>query len=362
MLRIETREIIGGEQEILEPAFPQITRQLDSLAKGNQGTWVSNGRVAFTLLLKKYKSNGIGHIHLPAYLCESLVSAVESVGLDYSFYPVTLSLTAFPEPTPGAAVLIIHYFGWINSASEKWCTEGDSGHRVVEDYSHSFLSDWSHDHCGSHSDVFFSVRKVSPLHLGGWCSALTEIEQPSAEVNLMFWKSLSARLVKGLYLADPSLPIDVSLEDFYLDVFKQVETFWDKNLDEIGIPTIALQFIAGLEWEVIVSRRRKNWNYLDELLKDKIEPVFSSLPSGITPLGYVIRLDQKLRDAVRAGLMEKRIYCPVHWPLSHAVNPEQFPAVDHLSRTLLTLPIDQRYGEREMEKIADALTTQLKIS
>jgi hypothetical protein len=50
------------------------------------------------------------------------------------------------------------------------------------------------------------------------------------------------------------------------------------------------------------------------------------------------------RDALRAFLRERRIFAPVHWL-------DAGPASDGL----LSLPVDQRYGPAEMDRIARAV-------
>ena len=56
---------------------------------------------------------------------------------------------------------------------------------------------------------------------------------------------------------------------------------------------------------------------------------------------------------MRKILIEQKIYCPVHWPLSNLHNMEE--------RTLsmidceLSLVCDQRYTEKDMERIIEAI-------
>ena len=77
------------------------------------------------------------------------------------------------------------------------------------------------------------------------------------------------------------------------------------------------------------------------------------LPTGVVPLAYVARM--KNRDSTRSRLRDERIFCPVHWRLPDEVSPRRFPDAAKLAATCLSLPIDQRYGAGDMDRIALAL-------
>ena len=111
-----TKKLIGGEFEL--NSFPSASiKGLNKLTHCT-GTWTTNGRSALYLILQKLKSKGINQIHLPAFLCQSILQPVLALELDYTFYPVQPDLTAEPDPPKNSAVLLIHYFGFINNATE----------------------------------------------------------------------------------------------------------------------------------------------------------------------------------------------------------------------------------------------------
>jgi hypothetical protein len=69
------------------------------------------------------------------------------------------------------------------------------------------------------------------------------------------------------------------------------------------------------------------------------------------------------RDDFRKYLMENSIYCAVHWPFDGLAREER-PLAVSLSNNILSLPIDQRYGEKEMAYLAnviDAYKGRLKL-
>ena len=61
------------------------------------------------------------------------------------------------------------------------------------------------------------------------------------------------------------------------------------------------------------------------------------------------------RDRIRHALIAQHIYCPVHWALPSAVDPQRFAHEHAVSDRILTLVCDQRYEEADMDRILNAL-------
>lgn len=355
LLKNKKRWAIGGDFEFNIEDIKKKTKQ-ESLLHGQKGTWTASGRSALSLILKHLQAVGVQEVLLPSFLCESILLPVKALGFRYSFYPVNTSLMAQPEPKRGTAVLVIHYFGWINPATSMLRSAQIDGIYLIEDASQAALSDWSASNSPSRF-VVLSPRKFAPLPFGGWCNIITEAEEPTHEMEGLVWRSIAARLARNMYLTQPHLPVDPIIEELYLAAFRAVETYLDNHPTDSGIPQIILDIMAGLDWAEIGNRRRSNWQCLHELLNNLFEPLMTELPPDVAPLGYVIRLDE--RDKVRKALAAKRIFCPIHWPLPAEITRRRFPDAVSLSETSLTLPIDQRYGPEDMVYMAKALKEAL---
>ena len=349
------RRLIGGEFELRELRFDGHDR-LTNLTFGLPGTWTASGRAALALVLRNLQTNGVRHVHLPAYLCQSILLPIKELGLEYSFYEVDNTLAAHPDPPNGSAVLLIHYFGWNNPATERLRAEAGKAFYLIEDASQALLSDLAFTPSDS-KFIFLSPRKFGPTPLGGWCDIQAATEKSSIEVEAMFWLSLAARLARGAYMAESYAPIDPKIETFYLEAFNKVEKFLDSHPTATYLPRIVLDIIAGIDWENIANQRRVNWQILNELLGNDVEPLMPDLPADVVPLGYVIRIPE--RDRLKVLLSKHRLFCPVHWLLPHEVNTRQFPDAALISETCLTLPIDQRYSSDDMAKMAQTLKTLL---
>jgi hypothetical protein len=355
LLKNKKRWAIGGDFEFNIDDIKKKDKQ-ETLLRGQKGTWTASGRSALSLILKHLQEVRVNEVLLPSFLCESILQPVKALGFRYSFYPVNAYLMAQPEPKLGTAVLIIHYFGWINSATSMLRSEQIDGFYLIEDASQAALSDWTASNSTSRF-VVLSPRKFGPVPFGGWCNIIAKVEEPTHEMGELAWRSIAARLARSMYLTQPHVPVDPIIEEFYLVAFRAVETYLDNHPTDSGIPQIILDIMAGLDWAEMGNRRRLNWHCLHELLSNLVEALMTELPPDVVPLGYVIRLDE--RDKVRKALAAKRIFCPIHWPLPAEITSCRFPDAVKLSETSLTLPIDQRYGPEDMVYMAKALKETL---
>lgn len=345
------RRAFGGEFEIRDFRFGGSDR-LNLLTHGIPGTWCSSGRGALTLVLEQLKEAGVSHIHLPSYLCESILVAVKRYGMEYSFYPLDASLTAKPDPPSKAAILLIHYFGWLNPAVSGLRAESQKTCHMIEDASQALLSNWEaplvHD-----GFTILSPRKFAPTVLGGWCNVVKPIEPFPEHLEYLAWRSLASRLIRGAYLNDLDDNIDTEIERLYLTAFHDLELFLTQYPGAYALPQIISQLIAGVDWEQVARKRRENWLAMHDALNGLTEPVFDLLPESVIPLGYVIRI--RNRDKIRMKLAEHRIFCAVHWSLPAEVDRYKFPQAAKLAHLCLTLPIDSRYNPSDMSYIAATL-------
>jgi hypothetical protein len=351
-----SRRAIGGDFELDRLRFGGAA-ELNELTRGLPGRWTTSGRGALSLVLKELWAKGVRHVHLPAYLCESVLLPVRALGFKFSFYPVDLSLTAQPDPPAGSTVLVIHYFGWINPIIKSLREQSNPKFYLIEDAVQALLSDWS-----AAGDVYryviLSPRKFGPAIMGGWANVTGELQdEKPRDVGPIIWRSLAARLARGAYLRETEASVDPKVEEFYMKGLQEVEAFLDQHPTCTELPQFALDQLAGLDWREMASRRRANWRQMHEMLSGRVEVLMRELPERVVPLGFVVCLAK--RDEVRARLAAQRIFCPVHWPLPALVERASFPAAAALSDTCLTLPIDQRYTEGDISRVAEALLAAL---
>ncbi len=348
--------MIGGEFELSR--LPQYkVKHLSELTHKIPGTWTLSGRSALFLILKELYKKGVDHIHLPAYLCNSILSVIKKTKFKYDFYPVDMNLEAHPDPHRGSAVLLIHYFGKLNAATKSLRAEAGNDFYLIEDASQAMLSDWSKDFNKSQY-VIISPRKFGPVIFGGWCNVLSQIDEVNEKVEKVAWQSLAARLTKAQYLENMPAQIEQQTENFYLELFNEVERFIDENPTCTYLPDWVKRLVAEYDWIGASAKRLENFHLLREMLSQDLDMLFSDINPEEVPLGFVVRL--KKRDWIRMKMAEERIFCPIHWHLPNDVSKAKYPYSQDLSDTVLTIPIDQRYNSEDMEWVASSLKKLLK--
>jgi dTDP-4-amino-4,6-dideoxygalactose transaminase len=100
--------------------------------------------------------------------------------------------------------------------------------------------------------------------------------------------------------------------------------------------------------------RRANWRVLSEGVSNiaHVQTLFAELDEKDIPLVFPILLSAEKRDPLRRFLIGKQVYCPVHWLM-----PEGAPEEDiALAASILSIPLDQRYGRRDMEYIIGCIS------
>ena len=117
----------------------------------------------------------------------------------------------------------------------------------------------------------------------------------------------------------------------------------DRAMSELG-----LSLLASLPWRPLAASRRRNYRYLQARLAR--HSFLGPLGVGV-PSHFVLRVRQAGEVATR--LHEAGIFAQRHW--AELAAPERFAAAHALSRELLSLPCDHRYGTVHMERIVRAL-------
>lgn len=141
---------------------------------------------------------------------------------------------------------------------------------------------------------------------------------------------------------------------------QEAARFWEdyKRAEDLireargGMSALAATLLDNFLLDAFAAQRRKNYQTLLDLWPEECEsirPCFRELPEARVPQYFVIRTENEIRDKLMAFLFEQEIYPPVHWPLW-----EGHGAPLHAS-SLLSLPLDQRYGPKDMQRMIEAI-------
>lgn len=322
-----------------------------------------SGRNAIDIAVRDIlKERTIKRILAPSYCCVSMLQSFIDRGMKIEFYDVGYKDGAFTYKLPVAdansIVLIMSYFGIGTAEAHKQIAEiKKSGAIIIEDISHSMLSK---NPFSEYSDyLIIALRKWFGIPTGGWVGKKkgSIVEKPNMDSNHAVEEKIAGMKEKYDYLRGKS----DSKEDFLV-----VNATFENDLIHVDrmlkIDDTSLGILTGIDIEKVIEQRRKNVEVLLTGLRD-LDGLVLTLPvvdlTSDTPLFLPVFMKTEERDALRKYLIDKGIYCPIHWP-------EVMGAEVGVRANELSLICDQRYGEGDMQAIVDTIhewanTTQKEL-
>ncbi len=282
---------------------------------------------------------------VPNYLCESVHGCFNNfdyyrIGSDFSIDVQYLHKIVSEEGRDYDLILITNFFGKVDtniSDVVSLCRDHDI--IILEDFTHNLFSN------ELYGDVCIaSFRKILPTPFGAILRSNTYklgVKRiPSAEfvcVNLV--KLLGTFLKNSTWLKWLWRPMLVYSEN----AMDSVEYAGDDFIN---------RFFYNYYYDVDILRtRRNNIEHLESGLKKH------NLMQD-TYFCYTIECaSEKERDALRAHMTKRNVYCPIYWPLDFDNRGE---CNHELNKKILSFPIDQRYDEIHMEYIVDCYNSFMK--
>lgn len=316
------------------------------------GRVLSSGRDALRMALAVGAADfGWRRLWVPDFFCQQVVAALVETVYEVRPYPDNpLRPTPdLPDVAPADAVLVMNYFGMRTRISHPLPERVG----LIEDHSHDPTSVWAKtsaaDFCVS------SMRKTTPVPAGGvlWSPRGHPLpRQPRllAQRQRNSAAMLQAMVLKSMYLDGG----DVQKGEF--------RALADQAENGLHVPAIsaadpisrgAISAFPFEEWRIA---RSENHAALRGMLGDLgWGRVLRTSASGTAPFSAALVVDSpERRDAVRARLVDARIYPAALWSLESPVLSPSDDSVD-LSRRILSIPCDARYDANDMARIAEVL-------
>ena len=297
---------------------------------------------------------------VPNYSCHSITDAFLSCDCRVSYYPInrddlsvneTDLMRLIDEHKP-AILYTCPYFGFDTLSSMRYLYKDIQAKGVVimEDVTHSLLSNIN----SKTADVVVcSLRKWLEIPDGGFIWGLKDFDTESfyrthSEETSIVENFLNASKLKLDYLRTEN----DSLKTIFLPIFYKNNEIFNDARQRCRMSTFSYNILVHADFGQIIERRRVNYNYLLNHLKNPlVEVIFSSLPAGIVPLYMQIYVHKGQRTPLQQALVKERLYCPVIWPTPLSVL-SACPKKDvQFHEDMLSLVIDQRYDLQDMERL-----------
>ncbi len=293
--------------------------------------FAKSARDTFSHILKQIFADTNKKILMPAYIGETdkdgsgVFDPVRETKVPYDFYKIKKDLSAnmedlVPKINSGKykAVLIIHYYGFVQNNLEDLCTLcKENGVILIEDCAHSFFSTFKGRNIGSWGDLsLFSIHKIIATSDGGYFkinnnrTGVTEI------------------------------------------------SFTNQNIS----PSTLEQFIRT-DYEKINLIRRLNYQKYINILKniEGIQLLYPEIPDGVIPLNFPIIVENGLREKLYFKLIEKGVItCALYYRLIEEISRKLFPISYEVSASILNLPVHQDISLLDIDYIILKLKESIK--
>lgn len=307
-----------------------------------EGLLVFSGRTAIETVLKEIPN--AKKAVLPSYCCDSMIDPFIRAGIEVSFYPVNYSNGIKIEliiPDDADVFLWCNYFGYRITMPDM-ITFKRRGGIIIEDITHSLLSSSVYD---VQSDYLVaSVRKWEPISCGGYCASVKgKLHYPPTILPPDSYMQLknNAMKLKAEYLEH----LEEDKKQEYMAMFSDGNRWLNKNYTNMCIDSLSMCFLEHVDIEEQKKVRRENAHILYEGLKNKVEFLF---PEENMDCPLFVPIISTNRDNIQKKMIQNQIYCPIHWP-----KPNN--CVSNLFNLELSLVCDQRYTEKDMNRIVSAI-------
>jgi hypothetical protein len=286
-----------------------------------------SARAAFLALLRAGRPT---KVWMPRYICNAMIAPLVKAGVEYAWYDLTDELEVGPgvRLANGEWLLYVNYFG-VCGAKVDALLQRFSPDQIVLDYSQSFFSP-PHEQALA---TIYSPRKFFGVPDGGLLFSQIPISSPD-EIDVTSF-ARTEHLIKRL---------GDSPEAGYVAYQRAEESLAD--LEPRTMSRLSERILASVDFESVRQIRNENFTLLHDRLGDD-GGLLAGMDETDVPLCYPYRS----RDAgLRQRLISNRIFVATYW--SDALDRLTTDRADRLVRNMFPLPIDQRYGTADMERIS----------
>ncbi len=304
-----------------------------------------SGRTAEEFIIRDMmETHVIKSVLFPSLCCYTMIEPFIRHSIPVRFYDVIYNgklRALLPKKRDCEALFYLDYFGYDRILGLETVDDWDI---TIEDCTHSWLYRTRSDADYS----FVSYRKWTGL------TAIAKAEKKNGkflvkpdDIQNTFYVDYRK---KAMDLKRKFLEQDVGYKEEYLRLFQQAEKLLEQDYIGYRPSYESLMQLLSLDVDTLKKKRRENAKVLYEGIKDvkQIRPLFSTMSDTDVPCHVPILVENGLRDELQRYLIDNKVYCPLHWPLtkSHAISVE----AKKLYEKELSLICDQRYDKTHMER------------
>ncbi len=277
------------------------------------------------------------HVWVPYYTCDVVLEPMQKLGVPYTFYPINrnLELDKMPSLQDGEYLIYTNYFGVKDEYVSKLAIFYGS-HLIVDNAQAWFAKPIEGVH------TIYSPRKYVGVPDGGVAYCVKHIDKNTLEQDVSYERC--SHLLKRLDL-DPS--------EGYADFRANSKQLVGQPIKRMS--KLTQRMLCSIGFEEIKSKRRKNFGYLHEHLKETNLLDMPSMDSFVCPMVYPYLTNDA---SIKQRLIENKVFVPTYWP--NVLEWCDSNDLEYsLAQNMVFLPIDQRYGSDEMQRIVNLIEYRL---
>lgn len=276
----------------------------------------------YILRVRKYKK-----VYIPYYTCDVILEPFQKLGIDYEYYHVNLNLEISEDLQlkNDEALLYTNYFGLKQHAVEKLAAR--YGKQLIIDNTQAF---YAKPVAGI--DTFYTCRKFFGVPDGAYLyidkELDEELEQDASWDRMTF---LNKR-------------IDLGAEAGYGNFKELSHSLSTQPIKYMS--KLTQRMMQSIDYKTVAKKRRVNYRMLHEALDDK-NHLNLQIEDDAVPMVYPYFVQD---DGLRDRLIENKIFVARYWPNVLEWTGEkdiEYKLAIHVQH----LPIDQRYGKIDIERI-----------
>lgn len=288
----------------------------------SDGVKLNCGRNALDYIIKAKK---IRKLYMPLFMCDSCDKILSDANVEVIYYHIGLDFKPIINDRDGW-LYIVNYYGQLTNdylaSFEK---------NIIVDNAQSYFQDPING-----IDTIYTCRKFFGVSDGAvlYTDQYLDIDIVDQSYNRM-------NFILGRY--------ERNADEFYREYVNNNYSFKNEPIKQMSKLTINL--LHGINYEMVKSRRTKNFAYLHEQFKN-INKLNLDIPQG----AFMYPLYLTNGDEIRKKLQNYRIYIPTLWPAVFKRCSNDELEYD-MAKNILPIPVDQRYTIEDMGYITNIIKT-----
>ena len=320
-----TMEPIGGYFEL-------------ELRKGehfhNNALRLNTARNCFEFVLR---ARNCKTVYIPYYTCEAMLEPILKLGIGFQYYHINdmFEPISLPVLGPDEVFLYTNYFGLKQDCVRRLANH--YGKQLIIDNAQAFYAKPLDG-----IDTFYSARKFFGVADGAFLFSnkrpVTDIVESDVSYDRM------SHLLKR---------IDLGAEAGFMDFRGDEALLAHQEIKYMSRLTESI--LLSIDFETIKNTRRHNYSILDKALRHSNQ-LHLIMDDEAVPMVYPY-ISNEL--ALKQRLVEEKVFVATYWP--NVIDWCKGQGVEcTVTEKASFLPIDQRYGEKEMTIIADIINQKTR--